>query len=413
MSLRHLCRLSLRSLYSLDAAESKQLVKGAWDHLTHLSVTQCDLDAAAVRVLLSAPWAQQLKHLHLPQNSLGDTGLLHIAQAKLPQLQYLDLKENRLGTPAAAWCLQQLDLPQLTHLNLSRNRMGGSGLAGLCLANLPDLRHIDVSQTFSLADNLSGLELLARGPWNQLEELTFVEAEEPDSEDLPEPEGSTAELEAAVPAEEVSARTSLLRLPPSLSKLTKLDIGGSRDMEVEAMNTLTGLRLTTLQHLSCDGVIFNKAAFLHLAAASFPALQCVDLCLDEELDYGDEELTELDLILALGKGSVWSSEVLVKSLSGDYTIGQMQKMAEGDVSMLQEALEGHRAFWAQDRAEEAAAAPPPAVDMDPLVCETISIFQSCVVAWGAQTAARLEQLIADLQRVAARGSNRVSSEDEE
>jgi phage FluMu protein gp41 len=407
ISLRQLSKLSLEDLKSLGAAEGRQLAEGAWDHLTHLSVMRCDVTAAAVRVLLSAPWAQQLKHLHLPQNRLGDTGLLLIAQAKLPQLQHLDLQENRLGTPAAAWCLQQLDLPQLTHLNLSRNRIRESGLAGLCRANLPQLRHLNVNETFTLADSLYGLELLARGPWLELEEVAFREEEEFVYEDLAEPEGSTAELEAAVPAEEVSARTSSLRWPPSLSKLTKLDIGGCRDLGVEPINMLTSLRLSTLQHLNFDGVIFTKESFPRLAAALFPDLQLVEIVIAEEAG-GAGDIRELDLILALGKGSVWSSEVLVKSLSGDYTIGQIRKMTEGDVSMLQEALEAHRAAWAQDRADDASAEPPPD---DEEVRRATALLRSVFDAGGE--AARLERMIADIQSAAAKGSHQVvTSEDE-
>jgi hypothetical protein len=420
VSLRHLRKLSLECLNSLDAAESRQLAEGAWEHLTSLTVSWCDLTAAAVQVLLSAPWAQQLKHLHLPKNRLGDTGLLYIAQAKLPQLQHLDLQENRLGTHATAWCLQQLNLPQLTHLNLSLNRIGEYGLAGLCLANLPQLRHLNVSETFTPHDSLDGLELLARGPWLQLEELAFREEEECVYGDLDESEGSTAVLEAAVPAEQVCARTSSLRLPPSLSKLTKLDIGGSRGMSLEAVNVFTGLGLTTLQQLNCNGAAFTKDSLPRLTAAPFPNLQLFEVRVYEEAD-GDvdlmlEDLRQSDLILALGKGSAWSGKVLVETSMGSYSIREIRKMAAGDVSILQEALDIYRAPWAQDPADEAGAAPPPAVDMNQEVppaavdinqeaCSLSSVLQCLISYSGDVYGERLKRLIADLQKAAAEGSS--------
>jgi hypothetical protein len=406
MALRHLKKLFLGGLGSLDAAESRQLAEAAWEHLTHLKVSRCELTAAAVKVLLSAPWAQQLEYLHLPENRLGDTGLLHIAQAKLPQLQHLDLKNNRLGTHAAAWCLQQLDLPQLTHLDLSLNRIQESGLAGLCLANLPELRCLNVSETETSHESLLGLELLARGPWLQLEELAFKEEFEIAYDDLAEPECSTAELEAALPAEVVAARTSSLRLPPSLPNLTKLDIGGSRVMYAEDVDMLTSLGFSKLQHLSCDGGLFTEASITRLAAAPFPELQLFEACIDE---YGGD-VTELDLILTLGKGSVWSSEVLVETLSGSHTIGQMRKMAEGDVSMLQEDLEAFRVEWAQAKADAAAA---PDVGTDQEVLRVSNMLQFVIDLKGGQRADRLEHLIADLQEVAAKGSNQVAASEDE
>jgi hypothetical protein len=395
MSFRQLAELELARLDCLDTAACRQLAQGRLGSLRDLNICHCELTAAAVGELLSAPWAQQLRVLCLSNNPLGDSGLLQIARANLSQLQHLDLEDTHLGTDKAAWCLQQLNLPQLTYLDLNSNYIGFElGLAGLSLAQLPQLRHLNVGCNGTSRDTLAELELLARGPWLHLEELRFEEREQELYPSRCPSYGNGPGLEAAASLREMSARISSLRQPPSLPSLTELHLGSlsecgwgmGREMGLEAVNTLTGLGLFKLQRLNCSNASFTKESLACLAAAPFPDLQHVDLQQNFEGDAWDIReyaYEQLDVVLGLGKAAVWSGDVVVGSFMGELSLGQLRKLAKGDLSVLQQAQEAceHRMALLVN-------------DEDTTACRLErQLFGSSLYNLAARNAAKLEALM--------------------
>lgn len=111
--------------------------------LTHLTLTQLELDEAKVKQLLTV--VGPLLHLELRQNALGPAGArLLAASSKLASLRVLSVLGNALGPKGTTSLAEAPTLQRLEALDLRRNSLGVDGARAVGNA-FPELRVLDLT----------------------------------------------------------------------------------------------------------------------------------------------------------------------------------------------------------------------------------------------------------------------------
>ena len=219
--LRH-CRLERLNLSGHDYRPQDVRVLAASPrvrHLTHLTLTWCELGDPGVAELAASPHLAALRHLDLSEpapgaqatargatalaesphlthlewlnldsNAVGPTGAFALAESPhLHRLRWLDLRRNGLDPEGAAAVARSPNTDRLTHLGLAANQLGSEGARAILLSPwLERLTSLDLTHNAvdadvvplllgtSIATRLRRLDLR----YNQLDEAELEELEE-------------------------------------------------------------------------------------------------------------------------------------------------------------------------------------------------------------------------------------------
>jgi uncharacterized protein (TIGR02996 family) len=136
------------------------------EHVRRLNLSRCEVDADVLEALLASKYLTQVRTLNLQACSLSCDAVLAVLAAaapRLPSLEHLDLRENRLEDEHLVPLLASPLVAQLKQLRLAyHNRISNSTLERLAAApSLARLEHLEVD---SRSVSAGGLKALLKAP---------------------------------------------------------------------------------------------------------------------------------------------------------------------------------------------------------------------------------------------------------
>ena len=161
----HLTQLELRCSKTLDVQSVSQLANATHLRLQSLNLSYSKIDSCLAAVLLPVPYPN-LKSLYLAGNNLA-TAMMYLADAHLPLLEELELRDNKLDAQSMV-ALSRGSWLQLKTLTLAGNTIHSPGMQYLAGAHWPQLEAINLTNT-----GLSGsaMAMLLCGNWPCLQNL--------------------------------------------------------------------------------------------------------------------------------------------------------------------------------------------------------------------------------------------------
>ena len=118
--------------------------------------------------LARADWPV-LSHLHLSQNDLDAAAMHHVCKIRLPALQKLVLEQASI-TPEGAYWLAQGSWPLLTSMDLSHNKLNAKAIQHITNGKWPQLLSLELTEN---PFGSQGLQYLTNGQWPVLESLAI------------------------------------------------------------------------------------------------------------------------------------------------------------------------------------------------------------------------------------------------
>ena len=143
--LRQLTHLALP--HHAVTAEGARELAGALrsSQLRHLDLSGNKLDLDGLRAITGAPGLAQLHTLKIGNNDEFGVAALTLLSERLPQLTHLDMSQSGLGAPGLAFLAEMPWLGQLTGLELRQSGIDDAGLRALLQSpHLQPLRHLDL-----------------------------------------------------------------------------------------------------------------------------------------------------------------------------------------------------------------------------------------------------------------------------
>ena len=162
----------------VDQGTLPGLLSQPWPNLTHLSLTGCpDLGADTIlpeelnQLGGSMP---NLQSITLEFQSLGDVGMVHLAEADLPRLVRLRIEEDCVGQEGLAAVFGSAGLPNLTELELDlecrRDELDADAVIEF-LSGIQQLTHLSISGDLRISPEQ--LRTLSLGSLDSLESLVL------------------------------------------------------------------------------------------------------------------------------------------------------------------------------------------------------------------------------------------------
>ena len=161
----HLTQLELRYSKTPDVQSVSQLANATHLQLPSLDLSYSKIDSCLVAVLLAVPYPN-LKSLYLAGNNLT-TSMMYLADAHLPLLEELELRNSKLDAQSMA-ALSRGSWLQLKTLTLADNLIHTPGMQYLAGGNWPPLEAINLSNTGLCG---SAMAMLLCGNWPCLQNL--------------------------------------------------------------------------------------------------------------------------------------------------------------------------------------------------------------------------------------------------